>query len=181
MMHHVSVLLPWQRTYEKQSMRKKSLSVIHGFQGCSPSWAGRMAFMPAAKQEHHSRRAGQAMRMGWDQGVTFKVTSPGTCTHLPGSHLPVVPSAMNWWSYTTLKVRVLQHYCVEEHVFNSKIFQRTLLQVCSLISKFPRPPLLLMSSFIGAQNSLVQISTVENALRLMLRLNKCVTLVNVCF
>lgn len=156
-------------------MRKKSLSVIHGFQGCSPSWAGRMAFMPAAKQEHHSRRAGQAMRIGWDQEVTFKVTSPGTCTHLPGSHLPEIDEV------TTLKVRVLQHYCVEEHVFNSKIFQRTLLQVCSLISKFPRPPLLLMSSFIGAQNSLVQISTVENTLRFMLRLNKCVTLVNVCF
>ena len=78
-MHRVSVLLPWQRTCEKQSMREKSLSVIHGFQGCSPLWAGCMAFMPAAKQEHHSRRAGQAMRMCQDQGVTFKVSSPGTC------------------------------------------------------------------------------------------------------
>lgn len=99
MMHHVSVLLLWQRTCEKQSKRKKSLSVIHGFQGSRPSWAGCVGFMPVAKQEHHGGRAGQAIRMGQDQGVTFKVTSPGTCSHLPGSHLPVVPSAMNWWRY----------------------------------------------------------------------------------
>lgn len=151
MTHCVSVLLPWQSACEKQLERKKGLSVIRGFWG--PPWAGSMAFRPMARQKHHPVIAGLAKLLILEdvsgQGVPFKVTSPETYFHLPCSQLPIVTSAMTWWSHNwpylstpTLLLRSMSS------------IQRTLLQVCYLISTFLRLSLLFMFSFIGIELTL---------------------------